>query len=84
MKSRTSNSTGVSPNAVVAGAAGVGLLSSAGGTTITTCTNGDDSFYCKFVKGFNMIKMVLFILILLLLGYFAYTLVFAKNQNKRA
>lgn len=45
-------------------AAGVGgaIMSGAGGTTVTTCPPEDNSFYCKFVKGFNIFKMLLVIL----------------------
>lgn len=55
------NATGASTG-LIAGAAGASLLSGAGGTTITSCQSGDTSAYCKFVKGFNILKMILSVL----------------------
>jgi hypothetical protein len=74
---------GVSSNALLVGAAGASLLSGAGGTTIVSCRDGDNSFYCKFVKGFNIIKMILFVIVLILVGYFAYKMFFSENGSKK-
>jgi hypothetical protein len=50
---------------LVAGAGGL-LAGGAGGATVTTCPPEDTSFYCKFVKGFNIFKMILFIVAILI------------------
>ena len=75
MKSRTSavgNKNNGSNEGVgaMAGIAGVSMLSGAGGTTITTCKDGDTSFYCQFTKWFNILKMLLFIVVLIVVIYF--------------
>lgn len=55
---------------VAGGASAVGSgVASAGGTTVTTCPPGDTSFYCQFVKGFNIFKMLLFIIGVLVVLY---------------
>lgn len=56
-------------------AAGLGsALGNAGGMTLTTCTQGDNSFYCQFVRGFNIFKMVLFIIGVLIILYVLYSI----------
>ena len=65
------------PGAGIGAGAGAGVLaggvalssvmSGAGGTTVTSCPPGDNSFYCRFVKGFNVFKMILVILVILIL-----------------
>lgn len=40
---------------------GAGALSSAGGTTLTTCSSTDQTNYCKMVRFINTIKMLLFL-----------------------
>lgn len=62
---------------LVAGAGGA-IASSAGGTTVTTCPPDDTSFYCKFVKGFNIFKMLLFIVAVLIGIWFVWYLFKAK------
>ena len=58
------------------GGAGVGLLagtalvSGAGGTTLTTCSSTDKTFYCSFVRFFGILKMVVFFIMLLALIWF--------------
>ena len=69
---------------LVAGAVGVGALATAGagGDTVTTCPPTDNSFYCKFVKDFNMFKMVLFML--LIIGVIVFLIYyFMKSSKKR-
>lgn len=53
------------------GAAAVGgAMAGAGGTTLTTCPPDDKSFYCQFVKGFNIFKMLLVIFgVLIVIGF---------------
>lgn len=56
----------------MAGMLGASALSGAGGTTVTQCGPNDTSFYCKATRGFNLLKMVLFIIALLAVAYFLY------------
>lgn len=63
-------------------AAGGSLIGGAGGTTITSCPADDNSFYCQFVKGFNIFKMILFIIVIAVVGYFIYTMFFSGNGSK--
>lgn len=58
--------SGISPGLAVGGAGLVAATATqgAGGTTVTSCPSEDNSFYCKFVKGFNIFKMILVILII--------------------
>lgn len=72
-------SSDMGSTALVAGSA---LLSNAGGITVTSCTAEDNSFYCQFVKGFNVFKMLLFILAILIGGYFLYTMYVSSNSNR--
>jgi hypothetical protein len=84
-KGGSSSSPPVAPQsgALLVGAAGATLLSGAGGTTVVSCKDGDNSFYCKFVRGFNILKMVLVVIVLILLGYFAYKVFFSGNGSKK-
>lgn len=77
-KLRSSDATSTQMIGSVAGGAVAAGVSSAGGTTVTTCPPGDTSFYCTFVKGFNILKMVLFILSILLLAYLFIKIVVMK------
>lgn len=52
---------------LVAGAVAGGLVSGAGGSTLTTCKSDDTSFYCTFVRWFNMFKMVLYMIVVLVI-----------------
>jgi hypothetical protein len=57
----------------IGGASAIGTAAgSAGGTTITSCPANDTSFYCTFVRWFNMLKMVIFIIALIALIYVLY------------
>lgn len=57
-----------------AAAGGAVALADAGGSTVTKCDGENaNSFYCKFVQGFNIFKMVLFIIIVLVLLYFIWS-----------
>jgi hypothetical protein len=69
MAKRT-NSSGSGSSALggaVAGGALGGMVGGAGGTTITMCTAEDQSFYCKFVRGFNIFKMILYVIMIFVL-----------------
>jgi hypothetical protein len=57
-------------------------ISSAGGTTVTTCPPEDKSFYCQFVKGFNIFKMILFIIGILIVIYIVYLIFFSTKKFK--
>lgn len=59
-----------------------GGLGSAGGVTVSTCPPEDTSFYCKFVKGFNIFKMILFILAIFVVLYFLYKIFVSKSSTK--
>jgi hypothetical protein len=62
-------------------AAGVGAgMSSTGGTTLSMCNSGDDSFYCKFIRFFNMLKMIIFLIVLVVVIYFVYN-TFVSNTS---
>jgi len=65
---------------LTAGVAG-GVMN-AGGFTISSCPANDQSFYCKFVRWFNMFKMVLFIIFVIVMIYFLY-IMFFSNKKKR-
>jgi hypothetical protein len=52
--------------------AGQSLVNSGGGT-LSVCNADDDTFYCELVRGFNILKMFLFIIfILFMVGYGIY------------
>lgn len=74
---RSSNSSKVG----LVAAAGGALSSGAGGSTVTTCPPDDSSFYCKFVKGVNILKMIVFILALVAALVFLY-LMFRSKRKK--
>lgn len=77
--SRTS-ATDDSANKIAIGSAAGGMLSGVGGTTITSCPASDQSFYCQFVRWFNMFKMVIFIIVFLVVLYFLYQWFVAKKK----
>lgn len=59
---------------------GVGaLVSGAGGVTVTSCGANDQTFYCKFVRGFNLFKMLFFIIAIIVMVYFLYTMTVKKK-----
>lgn len=65
-----------------AGAAGVGALSGAGGMTVSSCPPEEKGFYCSFVRGFNILKMILVILAVLVALYFLYVWWRGSNGSK--
>lgn len=67
----------------VAGGVGASMVSGAGGTTLVSCSSGDDSFYCKFVKAFNVFKMLLFIVAIVICAYLIYKMLSSPNPNVR-
>ena len=71
-----------SGTALLAGAVGSSMVSNAGGATITTCPPEDKSFYCNFVKGFNIFKMILFIIVVLTIAYVLYKVFLGSNGSK--
>lgn len=73
----------VMSTAVAAGGASAlgGGLASAGGATITSCPAEDKSFYCTFVKGFNIFKMVLFILGVVFILYVLYSSAVSNGKS---
>ena len=74
----TGAGTGTATGAIAALALG-GATSGAGGTTITSCPPGDETMYCKLVKGFNIFKMILFILTVLGSIYFVIKMLMVKR-----
>lgn len=66
---------------LIAGAGGA-LAAGAGGTTVTSCPPEDTSFYCTFVKGFNIFKMILFI-IAILIGILFIWYLFKSPKSKK-
>lgn len=67
----------------VGAASGVaGGLSTAGGVTVSSCPADDKSFYCKFVRFFNMFKMILIILIVVAVIYFLLRYIVATKKKK--
>lgn len=72
-------------NVAAAGGASAlgGALGTAGGMTVTSCPSGDTSFYCTFVKWFNMLKMVLFIIGVIIVIYVMHSLWRSSSVNKR-
>lgn len=77
--SKTSQEQSSSDNKIALGAAAGGMLGGVGGTTLTTCPAGDQSFYCKFVRGFNIFRMIIAIILFIVLIYFLYAWFFAKK-----
>lgn len=63
-------------------AAGVGgaIMGGAGGTTLTNCPPEDNSFYCQFVKGFNLFKMLLVIIAVIAVAVFLWYM-FKKSRK---
>ena len=66
--------------AAPAAVAGASLLSGAGGFTMTSCASGDESFYCKFVRGFNILKMLLVVIGFVIIAYVLYA-AYARNKK---
>ena len=78
------NQSGLGPTLLTAGAAGAASsLGTAGGVTVSSCPPDDQSFYCSFVRFFNMFKMVLVIIIVLIIAYFIYKMFFASKSRGR-
>lgn len=73
---------GVAGAAGVAGLAGGMLGSGAGGTTTTSCPPEDKSFYCQFVHGFNILKM-LFVIIAFLFILWIFWKAFSGGSKRR-
>ena len=81
--SRTAATGGTGAGTVMAAGIAGGLLGSgAGGTTVTTCPPEDKSFYCMFVKGFNIFKMIFVIIAFLVVAWILYK-AFAGGAKKR-
>lgn len=77
--SKTSQEQSSSDNKIALGSATGGMLGGVGGTTLTTCPSSDQSFYCKFVRGFNIFRMIIAIILFIVLIYFLYVWFFAKK-----
>lgn len=52
------------------GAGATAIGASGTGTTITTCSSTDQTTYCKFIRAFNIFKMLLFVIGLIVIVYF--------------
>lgn len=78
MGKSSSMSSGTGTMGLFAGSAVAGGVSSAGGTTITSCPADDKSFYCQFIKGFNLFKMILFIIAFIIAIYVLYKMFVKK------
>lgn len=64
---------GVKTAALIGGAAVVGSgTASAGDGNLILCPTSDNTFYCQFVRGFNIFKMVLFIITVFIALYIAW------------
>ncbi len=83
MKTSQNASNYTAPILATAAPVGVAALSGAGGTTITSCPPDDNSFYCNFVKGFNIFKMILFIIVILVVIYIIYALFGKARKSSR-
>ena len=69
-------------NTPLIAAAGASALSGSVGVTLTSFPPEDKSFYCKFVKGFNIFKMILFIIVVIVIVYLLYKFFIASKQGK--
>lgn len=65
------------------GAVAGGALSGAGGTTIVQCPASDTSVYCSFVKGFNALKMLIYIIGLIAFIYYLYKALAPSFRKRR-
>lgn len=64
--------------------AGQSLVNSGGGT-LSVCNADDDTYYCNFVRGFNIFKMILFIIfILFIIVYGIYYFIQIFKPTKRS
>jgi hypothetical protein len=64
--------------------AGQSLVNSGGGT-LSVCNADDDTFYCELVRGFNILKMFLFIIfILFIIVYGIYYFIQIFKPTKRS
>lgn len=68
-------------NTALLAGAGASIVSGAGGTTLLTCKDDDNSIYCKLVRAFNVFKMGLAVIVVFIIIYFVYKL-FAANKGK--
>lgn len=82
MAKRNKNST---LGDALATGSGLGIgsaLGNAGGVTV--CGGNDSSFYCQFVKFFNVFKMFIVILVFIaIIVYLAYTFSGIKSTTKK-
>jgi hypothetical protein len=65
--------------------AGQSLVNSGGGT-LSVCNADDDTFYCELVRGFNILKMFLFIIFILFIGGYGiyyFTTIFKFSSSSR-
>ena len=70
------------PTLLTAGAAGAASsLGTAGGVTVSSCPPDDKSFYCSFVRFFNIFKMLIVIIVVIIIAYFIYK-VFLSSTSK--
>lgn len=76
----TGAATGTGTAAALTGAS---LVSGSGGTTFMSCPPDDDSFYCKFTRGFNIMKMILAILVMIAIIIFAIWYFTKMKKNKK-
>lgn len=82
-KGRSSSNFG---SALAAGGGfGIGsALGNTGGATVTVCGGNDMSFYCQFVKFFNIFKMFIVILVFIaVIVYLAYSFSGTKSSFKK-
>jgi hypothetical protein len=60
-------------------------LANSGGSTLSVCGPNDNTYYCEFVRDFNIFKMILFILfILFIIGYGIYYFIQIFKLTKRS
>ena len=65
----------------VSGAAIGGAAMTSGTGSMAKCDVNDTSFYCTFVKGFNIFKMLLFVLIVIISLYIVYKVMTGKRKK---
>lgn len=79
-RSRSAPPSDGNTTGLLVGAAGASVVAGAGGSTVTVCKSDDQTTYCKFVRWFNIFKMVFTFVIVFILAYFLYST--WKNYSK--
>ena len=69
-----------STGAAVLGGTAIGAMTSGAGGA-PKCKADDTSFYCNFVKGFNIFKMIIFVLVIIVVVWFVVKMMTTRGKK---